>query len=158
MGRRRPSMKDPPESVSWTEHSPVTPQYWMYGGPWIHPDDIPPQHWDEKWLGGGMKGEEARKRYVREIVESCRRDLERQTARYLALREKGMEALEDWIRERWRQAVHTCSNKPTEPDPVSEHLAYCYRDIRHGKGKIESADRLFASLERAKLPLFHRED
>jgi hypothetical protein len=68
----------------------------MYGGPWIHPDDIPPQSWNPDWLGGAMKGE-ARRKYVREIIARAREDLERQQHRYLALHEKGMDAVEEWL-------------------------------------------------------------
>jgi hypothetical protein len=158
MRNRARDKKDPPDSVDWTEHPPWTPQFWMYGGPWVHPDDIPPQPWNPDWMGGGMKGIEARKKYVREIIVSAELDLERQTTRYIALHEKGMEVLDDWIKERWRQAVHTGSNKPTDPDPVSEHLAYCYRDIRYGKGRIVAGEQAFADMERSALPLLFWND
>jgi hypothetical protein len=157
MARRTRAKFDPPDSVDWTEHPPWTPQFWMYGGPWIHADDIPPEPWNPDLMGGGMKGE-ARKRYVRTLMESARDDLVRQTTRYLALHEKGMEALDEWIRERWRQACHTGSNKPETPDPVSEHLAYCYRDIRYGKGRIVAGEQAFADMERSALPLLFWKD
>jgi hypothetical protein len=104
-----------------------------------------------------MKGE-ARRTHVREVIAKSKSELERSAGRDLAIREKGTEALEGWIKERWRQAVHAGSNRPTDPDPVSDHLASCYRDIRYSKGRIVAGEQAFADMGRGTHPLLHWQD
>jgi hypothetical protein len=157
MGHRRKQPPPPAESVDWSQYGPDTPQYWTYGGPWIHPDDIPPQEQNPEYLGSAMKLG-ARRTYLREIIKSSDGDIDRQTKRYLLLHENGMEALEPWSVERWQRAVHACSVKPDEPDPVSQHLAFCYRDIRYSRGRIKAAERALDGMDRESNPLLHWND
>src|SRR5262249_21798884 len=146
-----------PQSVDWSEYGPDQAHYWMYGGPWIAPEDVPPDEIQPDWLGGGMKGE-GQKKYIREMVKASAEDLERQLARYQAIHEKGMEAIEPFIVENWRQRCHSCSVKPGEPDPVSQQLASCYRSIRYSRGRIKAGDVALNGLERDSMPLLFWKD
>lgn len=155
MGRRATSKKPPPpESVDWKEYRPDQAQYWMYKGPWIAPEDIPPDKLLPEWLGPGLKSE-GRRKYVRIVMEEAGKDLVRQTARYLAVHDKGMDGIEPFLVENWRQRVHCGSVKPGEPDPVSQQLASCYRSIRYSKGRIKAGDEALNGIERDSQPLFH---
>jgi hypothetical protein len=83
---------------------------------------------------------------------------ERATARYVALHEQGMEAIESWARESWRQRVHAGSVRPTDPDPVSEQLAYAYRGISYARGKLTAAEQALDSMGMSGMPLFRKRD
>jgi hypothetical protein len=107
--------------------------------------------------GGGYDGKR-RVKYIHEILDNTRKGLDRQCARYREIHEKGMEAIDDWIAEHWRQRVHTGSVKSTDFDPVSTQLASCYREIRYSKGRIVACEQALADLERDRFPLLHWQD
>lgn len=155
MGRRR--KKDPPKeriSADWASYKPFDPWYWAFGGPFIPVENIGPQKLTPDHMGGGMKGN-ARRKWVLKCRADGEADLVRAVARYREVKEKGMEAIQSWVREAWRQKVHTCETQGV-PDPVSEALAYADRDIRYHRGRITAYNQALDAMDHHNSPLLFR--
>jgi hypothetical protein len=156
MAKRKKPPKPPPEriSVDWRSYQPKDARYWMFGGPYIEPDDIPPAKHDASDIGFHLKPGARRK-----WAEKCKADFERQLKdairRYVGVKTHGKLGISRWIWEHWEQQVHGCSKVPgRDPDPVQVALALGYRDIAHYKGKILACDAAIAEVDRINAPLF----
>jgi hypothetical protein len=146
--------KDPPQervSAEWNSYQPYEPLYWAMGGPFVPVENIEAQPTNPDYIGGGMKGN-ARRKWVLKCMADSEADLAKAIARYLEVKTKGMEAIQPWVREAWRQKAHVCETQGV-PDPVSEAMAYAYRDIRYHRGRIAACTAALDAMERGNSPL-----
>jgi hypothetical protein len=150
MARRTRGAKAPPDSTDWRSYEPADPKYWMYGGPFVPPDEIPPwQGWAKK--PGDIRPHErpaTRLENVSRMLDDARHDLETCLARYVGLHERG----EDALRWDWQKGLKSAPGEPTE---VQKELAYAYREIGAYRQVIPVYESIVDGLDSLTAPLFH---
>jgi hypothetical protein len=154
MARRKKA--DPPKpptlSDDWREYKPWEPRYWRFGGPYIEPEAIEPQARNPSEIGGAMKPV-GRRKWAIQCKADAEASLKQRFAYYVSVKKHGMNGISPYLRDDWQARVHSCSVKPEDPDPVSEQLAFAYRDIRWGKGTLAACDAAIFEVDRVNEPL-----
>jgi hypothetical protein len=150
MGRRNRGSKDPRDSTDWRSYTPADPRYWLYGGPFVPPEKIPPWHgWGRK--PGDIRPHEkpaTRLAHVDKMLDDARADLEACLTRYVGLHERG----EDALRWEWQKGK---TPLPGEPSEVQKELAYAYREIGAYRQVIPVYESIVDGLDSHTAPLFH---
>jgi hypothetical protein len=149
MPRKR---KQPPDSTAWSSDTPDQGNYWLHGGPWIPPGEIPAFDKYPPRPENLRPGEKpaTRIKSIAEMLDKARRDLAGDIADYVAIHERGAEALpQQWMKDR-----HSKGYAPGEPTQVHYQLANCYRSIALHKVAIPVYEALLDALETAQTPLF----
>lgn len=155
MGKRTKHAKPPPEAISvdWRSYQPREPRYWMFGGPYIQPEDIPAQRRPGSDIGFHMKPG-ARRKWALKCKEDAERSLKEATARYVGVKTHGSKGISPSIWEHWCDRRHGCSVvEGRDPNPVHEALAFAFRDIGWQKGTIQACDAAIDEIDRRNEPL-----
>jgi hypothetical protein len=150
--KRKPAAK--PKKAPWEDFGPADGLYWAHGGPWIPPEEIPPDH------SYGLKPEYIRPhdaplkrlKAVRDLLESVEAELAGDTKSYVAAHEHGIDGLE----EEWMKEIARKDDPAKPPGYVHRRLALRYHHIRMAKAKRSSYEALIDSLESDMTPLFSR--
>src|SRR4051812_16089790 len=103
MSRRK---KDPPQprSTSWESYRPQDDLYWKFGGPTIPPDEIEPEHWDNRYTASHLKDPRKKVAYLADLMEKYQKELDEAVALYLDLAARGIDAVKhEWLREEDRK-------------------------------------------------------
>jgi hypothetical protein len=152
MGRRKRGSKDPPESVAWSSYTPYQAKYWLYGGPWVPPEEIPPE---KGYRPENIRPHElpaTRIKSVTKMLDEARVALEKATGIYTEVHKRGIEALPwDWERERMLKGDYPKG----EPNAIHYRLCNAYHDISRCRALVPVYESILDGLDSHSAPLFH---
>jgi uncharacterized membrane protein YccC len=142
--------------MDWKSYQPHEALYWALGGPFIPVEEIEPKPLSPDHIGPGMKGD-ARRKWILKCLANAETELAKAIAQYRAVKERGMEAIPESIRESWRQRVHAGEDRPGQ-DPISQAMAWTYHEIRSQRGRIRACEQALDDIDRAQSPLLFPRD